>query len=167
MYLTEKTPTNVVSEIINCYIIFIVVQSLSHVWLCDPMDCSTSGFPVLHHLLEFIQSHIQWVRDATQPSHPVFPFSSFPQSFPASESFPMSWFFASGGQSIGASASASVFPINIQNWFPLGLTALKISLHSKGISRGFSNTTIWKHQFFSAQPCLWSSSHMTVGKTIA
>ena len=133
--------------------------------LCDSMDCSTPVFPVVHYLLEFAQTHIHWVRDATQPSHPVFPFSSFPQSFPASESFPMSWFFASGGQSIGASASASVFPINIQNWFPLGLTALKISLHSKGISRGFSNTTIWKHQFFSAQPFL-SLLKKTIALTI-
>ena len=124
MYLTEKTPTNVVSEIINCYIIFIVVQSLSHVWLCDPMDCSTSGFPVLHHLLEFIQSHIQWVRDATQPSHPVFSFSSCLQSLSTSGSFPMSWLFASGGQSTEASASASVLPMNILDWFPLGLTGL-------------------------------------------
>ena len=91
--------------------------------LWDPMDCSTPVFPVLHYLLEFAQTHIHWVSDATQPSHPVFPFSSCPQSFPASESFPMSWFFASDDQSIGASASASVFPISIQNWFPLGLTA--------------------------------------------
>ena len=86
-------------------------------------------------------------------------FSSCPQSFPASGSFLMSQLFASGGQSIGASASAPVLPVNIQGWFPLGLTAL-ISLLSKGLSRVFSNTTVWKHQFFSAQPSLWSSSHI-------
>ena len=72
---------------------------------------------------------------------------SCPQSFPASGSFPMRWLFASGGQSIGASASASVLPINSQGWFPLGLTGW-ISLLSKGLSRVFSSTTVWKHQFF-------------------
>ena len=80
-------------------------------------------------------------------------------SFPASGSFPRSQFFASGGQSIGASASASVLPMNIQDWFPLGLTGL-ISLQSKGHSRFFSSTEIWKHQFFSAQLSLWSNSHI-------
>ena len=83
-------------------------------------------------------------------SFSVIPFSSCPQSFPASESFPMSQFFVSGGQSIGASASASVLPMNIQDWFPLGLTGLT-SLKSKGLSRVFSNTTVQKHQFFGAQ----------------
>ena len=102
-------------------------------------------------------------------SSSVAPFSSCPQSFPASGSFPMSQFFPSGGQTIGASALASVLPVNIQDWFPLGLTSL-ISLLSKGLSRVFSSTTIWKHQFFGAQPSLWSNSHpshMTTGKTIA
>ena len=75
------------------------------------------------------------------------PLSSYPQSFPASGSFPMSQFFASGGQSIGVSASTSVLPVNIQDWFPLGLTGL-ISLQSKGPSRVFSNSTIQKHHFF-------------------
>ena len=78
------------------------------------------------------------------------PFSSCPQSFPASGSFPVSQFFASGGQSIGVSASASVLPMNIQDWSPLGWTGW-ISLQSKGLSRVFSNTTVQKHQFFSAQ----------------
>ena len=89
----------------------------------------------------------------------VTPFSSCPQSFLASGSFPMSRFFASGGRSIGASASASVLPMNVQCWFPLGWTGL-ISLLSKGLSRIFSNTMVWTHQFFSAQPCLWSNSHI-------
>ena len=84
---------------------------------------------------------------------------SCPQSFLASRSFPMSWFFTSGCQNIGASASASVLPMNIQGWFPLRLTGL-ISLLSKGLSRDFSNTTVWKHQFFSVQPSLWSNSHV-------
>ena len=79
------------------------------------------------------------------------------QSFPASGSFTMSQLFASGGQSIRA--LASTLPMNIQGWFPLGLTGL-ISLQSKGLSRVFSSTTIWRHQFFGAQPYLWSSSHI-------
>ena len=90
-------------------------------------------------------------------SSSVSPFSSCPQSFPVSESFPISWFFTSGGQSI-ASVSASVLPMNIQGWFPLGLTGL-IPLLSKGLSRVFSST-IWKHQFFGAQPSLQSSCHI-------
>ena len=87
----------------------------------------------------------------------VVPFSSHLQSFPASGSFQMSQFFTSGGQSIGV--SASVLPMNIQDWFPLGWTGL-ISLHSKGLSRVFSNTTVQKHQFFSAQLSLESNCHI-------
>ena len=92
-------------------------------------------------------------------SSSVIPFFSCLQSFPASGSFPMSQFVASCGQSIGASASASVLPMNIQDWFPLGWTGW-ISLLSKGLSRVFSNTTVQKHQFFSAQLSLWSNSHI-------
>ena len=83
----------------------------------------------------------------------VIPFFSYPQSFPASESFQMKQFFTSGGQSIGVSALASVLPMNIQDWFPLGWTSW-ISLQSKGLSRVFSNTTVQKHQFFGTQPSL-------------
>ena len=83
-------------------------------------------------------------------SSSVIPFSSCLQSFPASGSFPMSQFFASGGQSIGVSASASVLPMIIQGWFPLGLTGL-VSLQSTGLSRVFSNSTVQKHQFFGTQ----------------
>ena len=86
-------------------------------------------------------------------------FSSYPPSFPTPGSFSMNWLFTSGGQRIGASASASVLPLNIQDWFPLGLTGL-ISLQSKGLSRVFSYTTVQKHQFFSAQPSLWSNCHI-------
>ena len=82
--------------------------------LCDPMDCSTWGFPVHHYLPEFAQTHVHWIGDAIQPSHPVTLFSSCPQSFPESGSFPMSELFASGGQSIWA--SASVLLMNIQGW---------------------------------------------------
>ena len=93
-----------------------------------------------------------WCHPTTSSS--VTPFSC-PQSFPPSGSFPMNWFLTPGGQSIGASASASVLPMNIQGWFPLGLTGL-ISLQSKGPSRVFFSTTDGKHQFFGAQPSLWS-----------
>ena len=92
-------------------------------------------------------------------SFSVIPFSSCLQSFPASGSFPMSQLFTSGGQSIGVSASASVLPVNIQDWFPLGLTGW-MSLLSKGLSRVFSNTTVQKHQFFGSQPSLWATSHI-------
>ena len=92
-------------------------------------------------------------------SSSVIPFSSHIQSFPASGSFPMSQLFTSGGQSIGAWASASVLSMNIQDWFPLGWAGW-ISLQSKGLSRVFSNTTVQKHQFFGAQLSLWSNSHI-------
>ena len=97
----------------------------------------------------------QWYHPIISSS--VVPFSSCPQSFPASGSFPMSQLFTLGGQSVGT--SASVLPVNIQEWFPLGLTGL-ISLLSKQLSRVFSKTTVQKHQFFSAQPSLWSNSHI-------
>ena len=102
-------------------------------------------------------------------SSSAVPFSSHLQSFPAWGSFQVSQFFASGGQSIGVSASASVVPMNIQDWFPLGCTGW-ISLQSKGYSSVFSNITVQKHQFFSAQPSLWmqfSHLHMTTAKIIA
>ena len=125
--------------------------------LCDPVDCSTPGLPVHHQLLEFTQSCVHRVGDAIQPSHP--------QSSPSPPAFNLSQhqglfsrFFASGGQSIGASASASVLPMNIQDWFPLGSTGL-ISLLSKGLSRVFSNITLQKHQFFGAHVSLGSNSY--------
>ena len=101
--------------------------------LCNPMDCSTPGFHIVHYLPEFAQTHIHWVSD--WPYHSLLPlFFSSPQYFPELGSFPMSWLFTSGGQSIGVSA-ASVLPI--RGWFPLGLTGL-ILLLSKGLSRVFS-----------------------------
>ena len=99
----------------------------------------------------------QWCHPTISSS--VVPFSSCPQSFAASGSFPMSQFFTSGGQSIGVSASTSVLPMNIQDWFPLGWTDL-ISLQSKGLLRVSSNTIVQKHQFFSAQLSLLSTSHI-------
>ena len=99
----------------------------------------------------------QWCHPTISSS--LILFSSCPWSFPESRSFPMSWMFASGGQSTGASASASVLPMNIQCQFHLGLTTL-ISLQSKRLSRVFSNTTVQKHQFFSTQPSLWPNSQI-------
>ena len=122
--------------------------------LCDPMDCSTPGFPVLYHLPELAQTHVHWDGDTIQPSLPLF--SPSPPAFNLSQhqrSFPIGQFFVSGGQSIGVSASASVLPMNIQYSFPLGLTGW-ISLQSKDLSRVFSNITIQKHQFFGVQPSL-------------
>ena len=121
-----------------------VTQSCSTV--CNPMNCSTPGLPVCHQLPGFTQTHVHWVGDAIQASHPL---SSHLQSSPASGTFPMSPFFASGGQCIGVSASASVLP-KVQDWFSLRWTGWS-SLQSKGLSRVFSNTTVQKHQFFDAQ----------------
>ena len=109
---------------------------------CNPLDCSTPGLPVHHQLLESTQTHVHWVGDAIQPSHPsIAPFSFRLQSFPASGAFPVSQFFAWGGQRIRVSASTSVLPMNTQDWSPLGWTGW-ISLQSKGLSRVFSNTTV-------------------------
>ena len=99
----------------------------------------------------------RWVHPTISSS--AVPLSSHLQSFSASGSFPRSQLFTSGGQNIGVSASASVLPMNIQDWFPLGLTGL-ISWQSKGFSRVFSNTRVQKHQFFGAQLSLWSNSHI-------
>ena len=128
--------------------------------LCNPMDCSTPGLPVHHQLPKFTQTHVHWVGDAIQPSCPLSSpsppaFNLFQHQCP----FLISQFFASGGQSIGASASASVLSMNIQDRFPLLLTGL-ISLKSKGLSRVFSSTKVQKHQFFSTQLSLGSNSHI-------
>ena len=127
--------------------------------LCDSVDCSTPGSPVLHYLLAWICLNScplsQWYYLTISSSAP--PLSFCLQYFPASRSFPMSQLFTSSGQSIAA--SASVLPMNIKGWFPLGLMGL-ISFQSKALSRVFSNITIQKHQFFSIQPSLPSNSHI-------
>ena len=155
-------------HIVNGKISFLSVQLVAQLCLtlCDPMNCSTPGLPVHHQLPEFTQTHVHWVSDAIQLSHPVVPFSSCLQSFPASGSFLMSWLFPSGGQSIGVSASTSVFPMNIQDWFPLGWTGW-ISLQTKGLSRVFSNNTVQIllcSAFFIVQ---LSHPYMTTRKTKA
>ena len=106
----------------------------------------------------------QWCHPAISSSG--VPFSYFPQSLPASESFPMSQLFAWGGHNIGLSALASVLPKNTQDWYPLGWTGW-IPLQSKGLSRVFSNTTVQKHRFFGTQPSSQSNFHIHTGKTIA
>ena len=126
--------------------------------LYDPMDCSTLGFPVYHQLPELAQTHVHRVGFAIQPSHPLS--SPSPPAFNLSQHQGLfQWvsssvhqfiqWSSSGDQSIGVSASASVLPMNIQCWFPLGWTGW-ISLQSKGLSRVFPNSTVQKHQFFSA-----------------
>ena len=138
----------------------VVVQSLSRVQLfATPgllharLLCPSQSPGVFSN-----SSSLSWWCHPTISSS-VIPFSSCLQSFPASGSFPVNWLFASGGQSIGASASASVLAMNIQDWFPLGWTGL-ISLQSKELSGVFSSTTIQKDQFFDAQFSLWFNSHI-------
>ena len=140
--------------------------------LCNPIDCSTPGFPVLHYLPELAQIHIHWVSDAIQPSLPLSPLSLLLSSLLRIRSLLMSWVFASSGLSIGASASAlaSVLPMNIQDWIPLGLTGW-ISLQFKWLStksllqhHSSKASILWHSAFFIVQ---LSHPHMTTGKTTA
>ena len=126
--------------------------------LCNPMDCSTPGFSIVHHLPELAQTHVHWVSDAIQPSHSLSPLLFLPSIFSSIRVFSNeSVLCISGDQSIGV--SASVLPMNIQDWSPLEWTGL-ISLPTKGLSRVFSNTTAQKHQFFGPQLSFWSNSHI-------
>ena len=118
--------------------------------LCNPMNYSMPGFPVNHQLLESTQTQVRWVCDAIQPFHPLSSPSPPTLNLSSIRSFQMSQLFASGGQTIGVSASTSVLAMNTQDRSPLGWTGW-ISLQSRGFSRVFSNTTVQKHQFFSAQ----------------
>ena len=132
---------------------------LHHVWLFQTLWTAARqaslSFTISLSLLKLMS--------LSRRCHPTISSSAAPfsclQSFPASGSFPMSQFLASGGQSIGASASVSVLPMNIQDWLPLGLTGL-ISMLSKGLSRIFSSATVQKNQFSGIQPSLWSKSHI-------
>ena len=129
-----------------------VAQSCPTLW--DPMDFSMPGFPVHHQLSEPTQIHIRHIGDAIHHLIHCRPLLLLPSIFPSSGSFPMSWFFTSGGQSIGVSALASVLPMSIQDWFPLGLTGW-ISLQSKGLSR-VSSTPQFKSINSSALSFLYS-----------
>ena len=113
--------------------------------LCNPMDCSTPGFPVHHQLRELAQTDVHQVSDAIQSSHPLSSPFLLASIFPSIRVFSNESVLCIMWPSIGASASTSVLPMNIQDWFPLGLTAW-ITLKSKGLSRVFSNTTVQKHQ---------------------
>ena len=115
--------------------------------------------PFHHQLLEFTQTHVHWVGDAIKSSHPLSSHSHPAFNLSSIRVFSNESVLAAGGQSIGASASASVLPMNIQDWFLLGLMGL-ISLLSRGGYAVFSSTTIWKHQLFSNQPASWSNSHI-------
>ena len=148
--------------VFSCYNV-VIVHSLSHVQVFEIPRLYHPGLPVHHHLPELSQVHLHWISDAIQPSHPLLPSSPLPlQSFPASRSFTMSRLFTSGGQSFGA--STSVLPMNIQDWFPLGLPGL-ISLLSEGLWRVFSSTTVQKLEFFHVQPSLWSNYHTHTRQT--
>ena len=126
--------------------------------LCDPMKRSMPGLPVYHQPPEFTQTHVHRVGDAIQPSHPLLCLLLPPSIFPSIRVFSNESALGISGQSIGVSAS-SVFPINTQDWSPLGWTDW-ISLQSKGLSRVFSNTAVQKHQFFSTQLSSQSNSHI-------
>ena len=135
------------------------VSAVAWLFVTPWTACSMPGLPVHHQLREFTQTHVHRVSDAIQPSHPLSsPSPPAPNPSQQSGSFPMSQLFALGGQSIGVSASASVLPMNTQDWFCVRWTGW-ISLLSKVLSRVFSNTTVQKHQFFGAQ--LSSQSNMT------
>ena len=147
-------------KVFNLRVQFSSVQSLSHVRLfMTPWAAACQASPSITNSrsLPKLMSIEAWHDQAISSS--VVPFSSCPQSLPASGSFPMSQLFAWGGQSIGVSASASVVPMNTQDWYPLGWTGW-ISLQSRGLSRVFSNTTVQKHQVFSAQLSSQSNSHI-------
>ena len=126
---------------------YVAVQLLSCVWLWDPMVCSRTGSFVLHDLSKFAQIHVHWADNAIQPSHPLLPLSPPALNFSQHQGL-FQWM-----DSLHQVAKVwSVLPMNIQGWFPLGLTGL-ISLQSKGLSRVFSNTTSWKPQFFGIHVC--------------
>ena len=124
--------------------------------LCDPMDCSMPGFPALHFLPELSETHDHWVNDAIQLSHLCHPLL-LPSIFPSIRVFSNESALHIRWPKYWSLSFSIVFPMNIQGWFPLALTGL-IFLQSKGLSRVFSSTTVWKHQFFSAQTSLWSNS---------
>ena len=138
---------------------FSSVQSLSRVWLCDPMNRSTPGLPVHHKLLEFTQTHAYPVSDAIQLSHPMS--SPSPPAFNLSQHQGLLKWVSSSYQvaKVGVSASASVLPMNTQDLPPSGWTGW-VSLQSKGLSRVFSNTIAQKHQFFGTQLSSQSNSHI-------
>ena len=159
IHLKDFSTHNLIPSLFCCS----VAQSC--LTLCDPMDCSTPGFPVLHYFLEFAQPHVHWVSDAIQPSQPLSSPSPPNSIFPSIRVFSNKSALASGGQNIGA--SASILPMNIQDYFPLGLTGW-ISLQSKGLSSPLQYhssraSILWHSAFFVVQ---LSHPYMTGGKSI-
>ena len=164
MFILIYSSVNYFYHVLHCIlsITYLITRSLylsvslvtqSCLTLCDTMNRSTPGLPVYHQLPEFTQTHVHWVGDAIQPSHPLSSPSPPARLNPSQHQGLFKWVSSSHevAQSIGVSVSASVLPVNTQDWSPLGWTGW-ISLQSKGLSRVFSNTTVQKHQFFSAQP---------------
>ena len=123
------------------------VQSFSHVWLCDPTDCSTPGLPVFHRLPELTQTHVHWISDAIRPTCPLLP---SPPAFSLSQHQGLFQEVGSSHQVVKVLELQHQLPMNIQGWLPLGLTAL-LSLQFKGLSRVFSKPIIRKWQFFGTQ----------------
>ena len=165
-HFIHRTPF-IISYSVESYVSSAQFRSVAQLCLtlCNPMDCSTPVFPVLHHLPELAQTFVHWVSDAIQPSHPLFvvPFFSCPNLSHHQGLFPVNWLLL-GGQSIGA--SASVLSMNIQGWFTLRLTGL-ITLLFKRLSRVLSSTKVWRHQFSGIQPFfIFQLLHpyMTTGK---
>ena len=148
-------------RLLVCGLVFIQFSSAAQscLTLYSLMDCHTPDFPVLHQLLELAQTHIHWVDDAIQPSHPLL--SPSPPAFNLSQHQGLfQWVSSSHQVAIVLDFSFSISPsVNIQDWSPLELTGW-ISLQSKGLSRVFCNTTVQKHQFFGTQLSLWSNSHI-------
>ena len=142
-----------------CYVIFCHFSVNNWCLTLWPMDCSMPA--ALSSTVSWSLFKFMFIELAMLLNHLILCFSLLllPSIFPRIRVFPVSQLFTSGGQSIVASASASVLPMNIQGWFPLGLTDL-ISFQSKGLSRVFSSTTVQKHQFFDTQPSLWTASHI-------
>ena len=134
------------------------VQLLSHIWLFVTLWAAARQAS-LSFIISWSLLKLMSIESGMPSNHLCCPFLLLLSIFPSIRVFQMSHFFASGGQSIGVSASASVLSMNIQDWCPLGCTGW-ISLQSKGLSRVFLSTTIQKHQFFSTQPSLYSNSHI-------
>ena len=141
--------------------IFMFQRSVSQscLTLCSPMDGSTPGFPVHHQLSELAETHVHQVGDTIQPFNSLLSPSVLPSVLPSIRVFSNKSALRIRWPTFGASASPSVFKMNIQDLFPLELTVL-ISWQSMGLSRVFFSTTIQRHQFFDAQPSLWSSAHI-------
>ena len=148
LYMLDINRLSVIVQSLSCVRLFVTLQTAA--------PQASLSFTVTWNSLRLI-----WIESVMPSNHLILchPLLLLPLIFPSIRVFSKSQFIASGGQVIGTSASASVFPMNVQCWFPLGLTGL-ISLQTKGLSRVFSSTTVWKHQFFSAQLSLWSSSHI-------